>query len=458
MSIARGKIDLAVDRLASDYPLHAGILAQWRIEAEPSVGTMGVGFRDDRLRLVYSPDFVESITLDELTGVLHHEANHVLFEHVLHVPKPDEDRSARTIAEELTVNEWVPEPLPGTPVTLTDYPRLPANEDTETRYGKLRGMASPDSAPRGALSGASDSDQDSDSDTKDQAGKRTKPGTSVQATGAQPNAAGEPQKPGISVAQTSNGVPTVDSHDTWAEVAESGREAKRAAKMDIALAWGNMTGEQRDALGAPFEEIAEAASIEVGIDLGLVAGSVSGSDVSALDGGTAHVPWQVILRRYVGKIMRLRPVFGRPPRRFPDMVGIIPGKGRFAAKPHVMAVIDTSGSMSGPVLSDISAELAKMAASYEVTVVECDVVIHAVYPYRPIISVRGRGGTDFRPPLEMAFIRKHQADLVVYFTDGYGPAPDKAPRIPVIWGVIDGGRKPAKWGQEIRIDGRQIGP
>ena len=117
-SIARGKIELTIDRLNSEYPLHAGILAQWRLEESAEVGTVGVGYRDDRLRLVYSPGFVESIGMDELMGVLHHEVNHVLFGHVFHDPGEREDGQARTIAEEVTVNEWVPEPLPATPVLL----------------------------------------------------------------------------------------------------------------------------------------------------------------------------------------------------------------------------------------------------------------------------------------------------------------------------------------------------
>ena len=89
------------------------------------------------------------------------------------------------------------------------------------------------------------------------------------------------------------------------------------------------------------------------------------------------------------------------------------------------------------------------------TVVECDTSIHAVYRYRPIKKVYGRGGTDLRPPLDPKFLRKHKADLAVYFTDGYGPAPAVRPRIPVIWCLTEGGEKPSTWGEEIRMDGQK---
>ena len=105
-----------------------------------------------------------------------------------------------------------------------------------------------------------------------------------------------------------------------------------------------------------------------------------------------------------------------------------------------------------------------MAKRYEVVVVECDNTVRAVYPFRPITSVQGRGGTDLRPPLKSEFLRKQRADLVVYFTDGCGPAPKQAPHIPVVWCLTPEGTKPTPWGEEIRLpdlrgfSSREIGP
>jgi hypothetical protein len=416
-SSALGRTKLAIERLASKYPLHAGILAQWSISEDASVGTMGVGYDGKRLRLIVCPAFATSVTMDELEGVLHHEANHVLFDHVLHEPGPGEDRAARTAAEEVTVNEWVPEPLPGRPVLLMDYPQLPPNEDTDTRYDRLKGESQPKSG-------------------KPNGGAQPQAGTAGQAS----------PSPGT------GGVPTVDNHGTWAELAKDAAGAKAAVDMDVAEAWSGLTGAQKDGVGEPFASIAENAAENSGLDGGgQGVGSAQGSGAEALAGGTAKVPWQTLLRRHVGKILERRPVFGRAPRRFPELAGVVPGKGRFAAKPKVMAVIDTSGSMTAALLADISAELGVMARHFEVVVVECDAAIQAVYPYKPITDVHGRGGTDFRPPLTAEFLRLHRPDVVVYFTDGFGPAPDKAPSVPVLWCVTPGGMKPAPWGLKIDL-------
>jgi predicted metal-dependent peptidase len=117
-----------------------------------------------------------------------------------------------------------------------------------------------------------------------------------------------------------------------------------------------------------------------------------------------------------------------------------------------MAVIDTSGSITPELLELINAELASLAGDYRVTVVECDVKIHRVYPYRKIREVQGRGGTDFTPPFKPAFLRQHRPDLVIYFTDGFGPAPERAPRIPTIWCLTPIGERPCKWGRVIQME------
>jgi predicted metal-dependent peptidase len=114
-----------------------------------------------------------------------------------------------------------------------------------------------------------------------------------------------------------------------------------------------------------------------------------------------------------------------------------------------MAVIDTSGSITTELLELINAELARLAAEFEVLVVECDTKIQRVYEYRRIEAVCGRGGTDFRPPFAAAFLRKHRPDLAIYFTDGAGPAPAKPPRVRVLWCLTPEGTRPAPWGKEI---------
>ena len=114
-----------------------------------------------------------------------------------------------------------------------------------------------------------------------------------------------------------------------------------------------------------------------------------------------------------------------------------------------MAVIDTSISMTSEMLDEISAELALLTQTHEVTVVECDTEIHRVYPFEPIKNVHGRGNTSFLPPFEAEFLQEHRPDVILYFTDGEGEAPEQKPPVPVFWCLMEGGQKPAPWGKEI---------
>ena len=136
-SKTKGRIQLATDRLAAEKPLHAGILAQWRLAEDTSIDTMGIGFQRGRLTLYYNPAFVDAISLDELQAVLEHEVLHVLYGHCEHESADGENHRAMTIAQEVTVNEWVSGPLPGNPYLLDQYPSLPFNESTDDRYQKL---------------------------------------------------------------------------------------------------------------------------------------------------------------------------------------------------------------------------------------------------------------------------------------------------------------------------------
>jgi predicted metal-dependent peptidase len=369
---------LAISRLAADMPLHAGILGRWKLLEDSTINTMAVGFQRGRLILYYAPAFVERTSLSDLVGIVEHECLHVLLQHVFHDPSPGENSNARTVAEEVTCNEWVSHPLPGKPILLADYPMLRANEDTDSRYDCLKNII-----------------------------------------------------PALKVI-------TIDDHAKWAEILASGQLAGAVIRTVIAAAWDKLTPEQK-------AKMSLAAQVQQAIQQAVQS--------SVIGVGTANVPWQKVLRAYVGRSLRRRPVFGRVPRRFPDLVGVLPARGRSGSQPKVMAVMDTSGSMTPALLADISAELAVMSRTHEVIVVEADDEIRAVYQFKPITEVGGRGGTDFRPVFQETFLREHKPDLVVYFTDGHGQAPADPPLIPVIWCLTPHGRQPCSWGKTLRLVG-----
>lgn len=76
----------------------------------------------------------------------------------------------------------------------------------------------------------------------------------------------------------------------------------------------------------------------------------------------------------------------------------------------------------------------------------------------PRLVYKGRGGTDFTTVFDYVRKKHPRVNLLVYFTDGDGRAPEKAPRgIEVIWCIVrtSCARKPANWGHIVVCDKSQ---
>lgn len=379
---APGPIRGALQRLSRRYPLHAHILAAWEVQSTTAIPTMAVTIRAGCVWLLVNPTFMQGCSLPELAGVLLHEANHVLFGHLLLDPRRFPNAAARTIAEEVTVNEWVGEPLPGSPVELSQFPFLPPDEDFERRYHRLCTRAT--------------------------------------------------VLPGVVV--------TTDDHGSW-PAAQSGLDRLAVqslvrtaiAKVDPEE-WTKVHPKIRDAARRQATGTGRAGTVEAIVDPGM----------------KGRIDWRRELRQFVGQRSRPTHSLHRPSRRFPQLVGVVPGHRLDTNRRRVLAVVDTSSSISGAVLTAIGTELAAFRPENDVIVAECDSRVHRVYPFDGRLDhVQGRGGTDFRSPLEPAFLRAHRADVVVYFTDGEGPAPARKPSVPVLWCLTRDGRRPSAWGAVV---------
>jgi predicted metal-dependent peptidase len=384
------------------------VLAKFDAHACDTVGTMGVCARNARVLLLFSTLFVNELPYDQLGGVLLHEVHHVIFGHIYANPAEFPDRRARIIAEEVTVNEFVTEPLPKGAILLADIPDLPPLESTRKRYQRLESV-----------------------------NEHYQPQSGLAVGGLPDIHTGDG---GYGDASAENIPSTIDDHSVWPKDASGRLEAHQAARQAVEQALLDVGPE-----AVPPE--LRSALHQLGI------GRLSGRRQEFIKTTPGRVDWRHRLRRLIGRGLQQRPDFLTPSRRLPQLVGIVPGRRRRTSYPCVQAVIDTSGSITPKLLGSISGELGRLAREHHVTVVECDAAVHAVYPYRSIASVRGRGGTDLRPPLEPAFLNRHRPDVVIYFTDGYGPAPKDPPRVPVIWCIVPGGKAPVPWGRVIKMEG-----
>lgn len=407
---ALGKLQSAIERLIDKYPLHAAILKRMQIRKRADIKTMAVsigGSPNDTwgeegrvVNFWYCEEFILDTPLIELTGVCLHEVHHVLFGHITTNQKDYPHKAARIAAEELTVNEYIKEPLPKTDFLLKNFPDLPPFESTYDRYERL---------------------------------KKTIPETKVTIS--------------------------MDDHGIWAEVegAASEEEAQEITQQAI-----------RKLIEDAIEDVKEGKEIDLPDEIIETIknhdkyGQGYGHTIETLVRAPKYeINWQQKLAKYVGSALEIRPRYNRPNRRFPDLVGIVPGKGRLANKPKIMAQLDTSGSITEEMLGRMNATISQLAKNYEVTVVEFGDYVYRTYPYtKPITDVWGRAGNRGAPGLEKEFLTKHRPDLVMIFTDGHLCVPMDHPtlvkqpsiggkRLPVLWCIQPNGEKPVAWGEII---------
>jgi hypothetical protein len=402
-SKAAEKVRLALDQLLGAFPLYGKIVAQGTFEAA-RIPTMAVTLRAKQLVFMYSGAFVRAHSLDALTAVLEHEALHVILKHLEKDPTAYPDIAARTIAEEVTVNELVTGTLPGNPLTISRY-GLPPGESTHDRYVRL--VRHPKRVP----------------------GRRKsvrKAGKSVHGG----KKAGR-QRP---LSDLSAGIPTIDDHSQWPTTMDA--SDREVLERVIGQATRQTSAESINVMPAAVRHaIRELVPDDRSMGLAIgVNGSGSASLVARLR-----------------QIAKRTPTWKRKSRRQPEAA--LPGSA--LQRLRVLCAIDTSGSMDVDALSSVNGALRAIAADNDVWIVECDNQIRATYRYRrPLRSVRGRGSTDLRPPFAASVLASIRPDVIVYATDGGGEAPATAPRVPVFWALTRGGAPPTEWGHAIYLCGR----
>lgn len=126
--------------------------------------------------------------------------------------------------------------------------------------------------------------------------------------------------------------------------------------------------------------------------------------------------------------------------------------------PRVAVALDTSGSMGTDEVSAAMAEVAGILKTLgtKIEFVACDTELGKLAPINNISEARklitGGGGTDFRPVFAAFDKRRPAPDILVFVTDGQGPAPRLAPRYSVIWCLINSRTPPAPFGKVVFID------
>lgn len=164
--------------------------------------------------------------------------------------------------------------------------------------------------------------------------------------------------------------------------------------------------------------------------------------------------WQDLLRQFVQRSYGGSRQWFPPARRHLYRGLYLPSTRCERLK--IWVALDTSGSTHRD-LPVFLAELSSLLTSFdrvELTLVECDTEIQKLEKLNEDQvsdlarrEFQGFGGTSLIPPFDKA--AEETPDCLVYLTDGYGPAPEKAPGFAVLWVLTEGGTEPTDWGQTV---------
>lgn len=233
--------------------------------------------------------------------------------------------------------------------------------------------------------------------------------------------------------------------------------------------WGKMceklSDEEKESLAHELDRQAREIIKKVAADYRKMCGSVPGHLQSQIEAilEPPRISWLRILRTVVvnTKKYRWRRSVSRPTRRHVGVPGLANFPGRVKDRVfHVVFAVDTSGSMSEPELALAFNELQhlqKVDPFIKITIIEADIPVQKVYEVHcndeidPVFT--GRGGTNFDAALCEA--KKHEPDIMFYYTDGGASAPKATSRVkcPFFWLLTPTGNNPDKqWGRVLHME------
>lgn len=148
--------------------------------------------------------------------------------------------------------------------------------------------------------------------------------------------------------------------------------------------------------------------------------------------------WKGYIRRFSGKSVKTYTKKSRRKynKRMPDLPGL-----KIKRQKHILAAVDTSGSVSTSELKEFLNEMWHMTKTgSDVTLVQCDTAISHIGKFNPReeLEIHGRGGTEFQPVIDHYNEHLKDYSCLIYFTDGECPAPEN-PRGNILWVISSKG-------------------
>jgi predicted metal-dependent peptidase len=461
-SAIHSQVIRARSALIMNHPFFGTLALHLRVQELPDTDATWRGGKPtmavDGRTLFYSRSFVDSLTFPELLGVVAHEVMHCALMHMTR-------RNGRDVLEWNIAADYAINPgllacgfvLPDGALLDAQYAGLGADDifairQRNRQQQQQKGKQQQQSGQGGNGGNQQQSGQQPGNSNQQPGNGAPQPG---QGNGQQPAQPGQGNASG-------NGQPGQGSQSpAQGQGNASGQSGGNSGQQPGTATGGNPSGNGApsgiDPAGcggvldaapdhAPAEREAIAAEWQARVRQAVAVAKAHGA--GKLPGGVAElietlsqpvVDWRAMLRRFVDDSVSRDYSWTRPNRRHMAQGRILPGM--IPDRPtHIVAVVDTSGSMRQEDLAALSPEIQAMldeGAADRVTVVYADTDVRRTECFdagdTAELVAYGRGGTRFDVPLEWIAENCPDASAILYMTDGDSTAFGIEPDCPMLW-------------------------
>lgn len=169
------------------------------------------------------------------------------------------------------------------------------------------------------------------------------------------------------------------------------------------------------------------------------------------------LPWNTLLSRFLTDMSADDFTWRKPNKRFMPQV-ILPTQ-HSESLGHLVIAIDTSGSVSKRQLTEILSEITHIKSQFNpkrLTILDCDTKINHIHDVTENddisdLTFSGGGGTRCAPPIEYA--KEHNAQALLYFTDGEFSNYNGKIDFPLLWIIYDNPKYKSNIGEVVIYNG-----
>lgn len=364
--------------LMMKQPFYGFFLLNLNKEFSTQVPTAGVGLNGINQMLYINPTFWDNLSDNHKEGLLLHELLHICFFH-LTMRNNFVDKKLFNYAADVEINQYIlPEYLPDGALLPSTFPTIQLDLKAGTNYYYQKLLENNNS-------------------------KNPDPSLQSLINGQ----SGPP----------CNGDGNI--HPTWKE-------------------FENLTDTEKKLIQNQTEHILKESATQITKSRGTIPGELKSLIDELFKVKEEVFNWKAYFRRKMGCSSEVYTKKSRRKmsKRFEDNAGI-----KIKQKHHILVAVDTSGSVSNNELLEFFSEIHHIyKAGTSVTIIECDTKINDIYEYRGKFkgSVKGRGGTNFTPPIDYYNKHKNKFTTLVFFTDGEAPIECK-PHKQMMWVISSNG-------------------